>query len=627
VVPAYNGFDLTHACLSSIAEIGAGLSFEVIVVDDGSSDNTCDLKRLVEGATIIRSQENHGFVSACNTGSETARGEFLVFLNNDTRVTSGWLDSLVEPLVSDATVGLVGAKLIYPDGRLQEAGGIVFRDGSAWNYGRWDDPRDGRYDFMRAVDYCSGASLAIRRDLYFQLGRFDDRFSPGFYEDCDLAFRVRSSGRRVVFQPRSVVVHLEGATTGRDTGTGLRRYQTIHRSTFASLWAEALEHQPPAGENPDLARDWNTRRRVLVIDAYTPTPDRDAGSLRMFSVLRLLRDLGCSVTFIPLNLAHFGRYTEALQAMGVEALFHPYVPTIRHHLIGNGRRYDTVILSRLEVVSETLDLVQSYCRNARVVFDTVDLGSLSESRRVMITAGSQTRAERYRRQELAAIAACDVSLVVSPVEKEVLGRAAPGASIEILSLIDTPNPTDIPFEERSGIVYIASFAHPPNRDALEFYLRKIRPCLVGSVGEAVLTVVGADPPSRLRRLAGDRVRFVGQVEDIREIFAMTRLSLAPLRYGAGVKGKVITSLRFGVPVVTTTIGAEGIDLENRKNAMVADEPQAFADAMAAIYENPELWSTLASAGPEVVATMFSARRARTTLARLLRLTDQTEGSD
>ena len=147
-----------------------------------------------------------------------ARGDYVLFLNNDTLVTAGWLDALVRCIEEAPHAGLVGAKLIYPDGRLQEAGGIVFADGSGWNYGRFDDPADPRYNFRREADYCSGAAILLRRDLFLQLGRFDARYAPAYYEDTDLAFAVRAAGKKVFYEPRAMVIHFEGITSGTDTG-------------------------------------------------------------------------------------------------------------------------------------------------------------------------------------------------------------------------------------------------------------------------------------------------------------------------------------------------------------------------------------------------------------------------
>ncbi|MBI4342470.1 MAG: glycosyltransferase, partial [Candidatus Omnitrophica bacterium] len=564
------------------------------------------------------------FVEACNQGAEAARGEFVVFLNNDVFVSHGWLTRLLEPFAgpqdADGEVGVVGAKLVYPDGRLQEAGGIIFTDGSGWNYGRGDDPSDPRYEFQCEAHYCSGACLAVRRQVFRDLGGFDPRYAPMYYEDVDLAFAARAAGWRVVYQPTCLIVHFEGSTAGTDTGRGAKRHQVLNRQKFVAKWAGALTAQPQPNADPDAARYRATGPHVLILDSYTPRPDRDAGSVRMYQVCRILRRLGCHVTFLPDNRAHEGAYTQALQAIGVEALYHPYVLSVQQHLKKAGARYQAVVMSRVDVASGAIDAVKRHCPRARRVFDTVDLHFLREARRAAVTDQRRTaQADRLKARELAVARACDLTLVVSPAERDLLAREAPDVAVEVFSLIMAPDPTERPFAERHGILYIANFQHPPNCDALEDYLRSIHPVVRARLPDAVLTVIGAHVPAHLQCLADDGLRFAGPVADIRPLFAAARLSVAPLRYGAGIKGKVITSLAYGVPVVTTTIGAEGMELKPGESILIADAPDAFAEAVVAVHADPALWARLAENGLRAVASQFSVAQAERTLARILAL--------
>ena len=623
VIPVHNAFARTYACLASILERTGDVPYEVIVVDDASSDETRQLDRLVSGVKVVRHATNKGFIEACHAGAAVATGEYLVFLNNDTFVSQGWLAQLLAPFAErsrQGETGLVGAKLVYPDGRLQEAGGIVFSDGSGWNYGRGDDPSDPRYEFQCEAHYCSGCCIAIRRELFHELGGFDRRYAPMYYEDVDLAFAVRASGRRVVFQPGCLIIHFEGGTAGTDTGSGMKRYQVVNQQTFITKWANELTAQPPARSDPDQARFRPTGPHVLVIDSYTPRPDRDAGSVRMDQVCRILLRLGCHVTFIPENRALDGDYTRALQAAGVEALYHPYLPSLEHHLQTAGARYQVVIMSRIDVARGALHAVQRYCPQARLVFDTVDLHFLREARRAGVAGEKHPEeAERLKQQELAMARACHLTLVVSPAERDLLAREAPDLAVDILSLVLAPEPTTAPWAQRSGIVFVANFQHPPNCDALEDYLRNVQPAVRRRLPGAQFTIIGAHVPPRLHKLGGDGVRFAGPVSDLRPLFAEARLSVAPLRFGAGLKGKIATSLALGVPAVTTSIGAEGMELKDGEDVLVADDPAAFAEAVARLYQDEALWGKLAANGLKAVAAQFSAERAERTLARIVGL--------
>ncbi|MCW2665407.1 MAG: glycosyl transferase family 2, partial [Frankiales bacterium] len=296
--PVHGKWDYTARCLAALALDLPEVAYEVIVVDDESPDDTVERLRAVAGVRTVVLEENVGFVKACNAGIRAARGRYVLLLNNDTEPEPGWLDALVGTAEQDPLVGVVGAKLVYGDGRLQEAGGIIWSDGDGWNYGRLGDPDDPAYGFVREVDYCSGAALLVRTSLLEALGGgLDERYAPAYYEDTDLCFAARERGYKVVYQPASVVVHHEGISHGTDVGgTGIKRYQAINREKFLDRWAGALADQHPHDAAlVRLARSRGRRGRVLVIDHHVPTYDRDSGSVRMWALLRLLRAEGYDV--------------------------------------------------------------------------------------------------------------------------------------------------------------------------------------------------------------------------------------------------------------------------------------------------------------------------------------------
>ena len=246
IIPAYNHLEHTLNCLRSIAAQPSRVQAEIIVVDDSSSDDTQTTLPQIAGLRYLRNVENLGFIGACNAGAQAARGEFLVFLNNDTAVQPGWLDALINTFSTHADVGLVGAKLIYPDGRLQEAGGIVFADASGWNYGRFGDPSAPEYNFVREADYCSGAAIAVPAALFDEFGGFDRHYAPAYYEDTDLAMKVWAKGLRVLYQPAASVVHFEGISSGTDTTSGVKAYQVVNQQKFLERWRERLQQHPQA---------------------------------------------------------------------------------------------------------------------------------------------------------------------------------------------------------------------------------------------------------------------------------------------------------------------------------------------------------------------------------------------
>jgi GT2 family glycosyltransferase/glycosyltransferase involved in cell wall biosynthesis len=622
IVPVYNQLAHTLTCLRALANQAQRTAFEVIVVDDCSSDASAELLPQVRGLRYLRNRQNLGFIGACNAGAAVAEGEYLVFLNNDTAVQANWLDALIGTFSQRPDAGLVGAKLVYPDGRLQEAGGIVFCDGSGWNYGRFEDPADPRFGFLREADYCSGAAIALPAELFHSLGGFDTLYAPAYYEDTDLAMKVRAGGLAVLYQPASVVVHFEGVTSGTDTSSGVKAYQVVNQQKFLARWRDTLTgHCSPPPTTPiSVARQQRARRRVLVIDATTPQPDQDSGSLRLVNLLRLLIEDGCAVTFFADNRAYVSGYTEALQQLGVEVLWHPWLSDPVAWFSEHGPHLHSVLVSRHYIACSYLDLARRYAPQARFIFDTVDLHYLREQRAADLEgrADLARSAAQTRQQELAVIERSDITLVVSPVEQALLASDAPGARVEVLSNVHEVFGCRRTFAERRDLMFIGGYQHPPNVDAACWFVGEVWPLLHAADPTLCFHLIGSKASDEVRALgevAG--VIFHGHVEDIEPFLDGCRLAVAPLRYGAGVKGKVNMSMSYGQPVVATPTAVEGMHLRPDQDVLVAESPEAFAQQVLRLYGDAALWQTLSDNGTENVRRHFGFDAARAVIRQLL----------
>src|SRR4029453_10340332 len=400
IIPVFNQLRFTQACLASLQEHQGTERFEVIVVDDCSTDGTAEVVPRLPGVVYLRNEMNSGFIASCNHGAEKARGKYLVFLNNDTLVKLGWLTALLDPFAEESRAGIVGSKLLFPDGRLQEAGGIIWRDASGWNYGKFDDPKKPEYNYLREVDYCSAAALMIPKALFQKVGRFDTNYAPAYYEDTDLAFKVRRDGYKVLYQPLSEIIHYEGVTGGSDVSSGTKKHQDINRLIFAQTWAGELEARPINGDLASLQRALPGEKNILVIDHHLPMPDRDSGSLRMFQILKLLHQLGHRITFIPDNLADMPPYTGELQKRGIKVVYHPYIKNVRDYLISHGSEFDAVVLSRCDFARKHIADVRLHAPQSRVIFDTVDLHFLRTDRQAELTSDPQIRERASEKRQL-----------------------------------------------------------------------------------------------------------------------------------------------------------------------------------------------------------------------------------
>jgi GT2 family glycosyltransferase len=619
IIPVFNQFHFTQACLASVQEHRGSHAIEVIVVDDGSADATADFVPRMKGIVYLRNETNAGFVGSCNRGAAQARGEYLLFLNNDTTVKQGWLDALLETFQLEPRAGLVGSKLLFPDGRLQEAGGIIWRDGSGWNYGKFDDPKKPEYNYLRDVDYCSAACAMIPKSLFESTGGFDTRYAPAYYEDTDLSFKVRQNGYKVLYQPLSEVIHYEGATGGTDTSTGAKRHQEINRETFVRSWANVLASKPENGDLAGYFRCKPGQKRILVIDHHLPMPEKDSGSVRMFQILKLLRGLGHRVTFIPDNLADIPPYADELRKRGIEVFHYPYIKSVRQHLSERGAEYGAVILSRCNFARKHVADVRLHAPQSRLIFDTVDLQFLRESREaeLMQDADVQRTANEKRAQEHELINQADETWVVSSVEQSLLREQIPGKHIEIVSnIVDAPG-SATPFALRRDFLFIGGFQHTPNIDAVVYFVREIYPLVEAQLRGAKFYIIGDKAPPSVVALASENVIVAGLQPDARPYFESVKLSVAPLRWGAGVKGKINQSMGFGVPVIATSVAAEGMGLTHGEDILVADEPESFAKALLDLYHSEDLWSRLSKNGIKKTKLLYSKEVARKQLKRLL----------
>ncbi|MFH8087098.1 MAG: glycosyltransferase, partial [Candidatus Aenigmatarchaeota archaeon] len=620
IIPVYNNIKYTMNCLKSILN-NTGGSFEVIVVNDASTDDTLKiLREKVKNIKIINNETNLGFIESCNRGAKASLGKYLCFLNNDTIVTKDWLPPLVD-LIKKDFVGAVGAKLVYPDGRLQEAGGIIWKDGSGWNYGRYDDPETPEYNFVREVDYCSGAVLMVKKDLFERIGGFSLEFKPAYYEDTDLCFNIRKFGYKVLYQPKSVVIHYEGITSGTDTRKGIKRYQEVNKQKFFEKWKDVLEkeHFEP---NPDLlflARSRKKGKKILVIDHYVPTYDKDSGSYRMFNILKILSELGHDVTFIGDNLMKFEPYTSILQQLGIEVIYAPYHKSVGEYLAKHGKFFDLVILSRSHIAIKHVSNVKKYCNKAKIIFDTVDLQFLREKRRGEVEGNKEVlkEAEKLRNWELQLARLSDLTLVVSEKEAEILLKEDPSINVYVLSNIHEIKEPTKGFSEREGIMFLGGFNHLPNVDGVKWFVKEIFPEIKKHLPDLKFYVVGSEPPKEILTLKSRDIIVTGYVKDLEPYLENSRVFVAPLRYGAGVKGKINMAMAHGLPVVTTSIGAEGMHLIDGENALIADNPKDFAEKVVKLYTDEELWKKLSKNSIEHTKKYFSYERAKERILEIL----------
>lgn len=607
VIPVFNKAEFTFQCLRSLFREVDLTRNEIIVVDNASSDETAQmLAQMGNRVRVIRNAENLGFVEACNLGAKAANGKYLVFLNNDTIVQKNWLETLVETVETDKTVGLVGSMLIFPDGVLQEAGGIIWNNATAELYGYGSHPDEQQFNFKREVDYCSGASLLISKELFDSFGGFDMRYAPAYYEDTDLCMTVRAANRKVVFQPLSKAIHFEGATAGRDLNTGFKRFQEINREKFFHKWKNVLQkdHFPPskAEANIEAASTRDRRPSIAVVFTEVPKPDNDSGNVRMVAILKsLAKNYRVVLTYMR-KRPNDAAYEQAMSKLGIETVW--IVDFKRRHKRAN---FDFVLLCFPHIAYYVFSSFKRMFPKSKFIFDTVDVHFVRLLREFKLTGDAKYAKDAERHQKIETYLANESDQVwcVTEDDKKDLQAVATKAKIEIVPNIHALYNRGKSFIERHDLLFIGNFGHRPNVDAVNFFTKEIFPLVLNKIPSARFRIVGFDMPPEIAALKSENIIIEGFVPNVAPLFESCRVFVAPLRYGAGMKGKIGQALSYGLPTVTTSIGAEGMNLTHEKEVLIADAPENFAGEIIRLYENEQLWQTLSDNGYEFIKNNFS----------------------
>lgn len=609
VLVLFNRAELTLQCLYSILKSQCD-PYEIIIVDNASTDATRELLKRLKGVRIIENETNLHYLRACNQAARHARGEFLLLLNNDAQLQGDSISAALKTLTSSADIGAVGGRIILPDGTLQEAGSIIWQDGSCLGYGRGESPFAPEFMFKRDVDYCSAVFLLTRRAQFLAAGGFDEAFAPAYYEETDYCVRLWKEGKRVVYDPGVSVLHYEFASSAsKQTAIVL---QAEHREIFVARHREWLAAQPFFSEQNLLEARTHRRgaKRILYLDDRVPHTQLGSGFPRSNRILQALVELGAQVSCYALNFPEEEWQSVYRDIPGeVEVILERGRTGLEKFLMERVGWYDVIFISRphnLAVLKSVFDRHPQLSGQAKIVYDAEALFSLREIESLRLqgkTVSAQTQ-QRLVEEEVQLAQGCHSIISVSEREREEFIRGG-HKDVFVLGHTLAPAPTPNSFDARKDILFVGAVNEldSPNADSVIWFSKKILPLLRKQLGESVkFLVAGSIAPSIRAQLETASVHVLGRVEDLTELYNTTRLFVAPTRFSAGIPHKVHEAAAHGLPVVATTLIGTQLGWRHEAELLLADNEHIFAAACAKLYQERQLWNSIRQNALERIKT-------------------------
>jgi GT2 family glycosyltransferase len=599
ILVLHNRAELTFGCLTSIVHSlrDSEIATEILVFDSGSTDRTSDLLDRVDGAKIIRRSQNLHFLRSVNRTAPDAVGKYILLLNNDAQLIPGSVEAALSTLASNERIGAVGGRLILPDGSLQEAGSIVWDDGTCVGYGRGRNPSDPEFMFRREVDYCSAAFLLTPRSLFERLGGFDERYAPAYYEDADYCLRLWHAGFSVVFDPNVAVLHYEfGSSSGAGNALSLqRRNWKLFAERHVGWLAGRL---PPSEENVLNARTARRGKRVLMIEDRVPKTILGSGYPRSRDLMEALITAGAQVTFYPM-FHHVESWPEVRQSIDprVEVFIQGSASQLRAFLQSRVGYYDAFLVCRPHNMRAFLDAVGSdrdLLGDGKIIYDAEAVFACRDLLRHQ-SAGEVIPLDEARRSiaeevALSRMAHCVIS--VSAGEQR-LFRDHGVEAVHLLGHKLQPKPTRSTFEERSEIIFLGAIhdENSPNADGVRWFATEVLPLLRKELGQNLrLRAVGLNQAASIAALDGMSLDLTGPVEDLTPWFEAARVVVVPTRFAAGVPHKVHQAAALGVPVVGTDLIVEQTGWRPDHEILAASSPDQFAKACVRLFTDKALWT-------------------------------------
>lgn len=578
--------DLSTAlnCLLSIFQNTRDVGYEIVLVNDCISPmDISSFTGTPEAIQYIVNQSPLGLIKSQNKASEFARGQYLCFLDGKAQVCSNWLSNMVTLFDSQTNTGLVGPKLVYPYGLLKAAGGLILPD-SIVNYGEYEDPDHYQFNYLKETDFCPGTCQLILKDDFNKLNRFDPAFGSGACGPVDLSLSVfHHLGKKICYQPLSTVIDFSDRPSFAECLEKLRnKWPYLAKVSSASQYSHSNKTA-------------DKKKTILFIDEFMPEYNKNSGSRRIFELIKIFISLNFKVMFLANDGKKSEPYFSELVNLGVHVIY-PVIPfrnpvTELSDII---EEINIAWISRPELNIFYGPFIQRFPA-ITWIYDTVDLHFVRIQREADLTKDPKLfkLAAETKNRELSIAKQADITVAITGTESETLKKASVDKVIVVPNIHEIVRPNTVqPFEKREGLLFIGGYDHTPNVDAVKWLVNEIMPELWKVIPSMNLTLLGSNPPQQILDYRSERIKVTGFIADVSPYFEHSRVFVAPLRYGAGMKGKIGQSLEYGLPIVSTSIGVEGMGLAHGYNILVADTTPDFVSKVLDLYNSPELWNKI-----------------------------------
>jgi O-antigen biosynthesis protein len=596
-------------------------TFDITLVHTLPKEEADRLQALVAGLAFVEASPGEPRSAALNRAAFASKGRFVAVLAGQSEPASRWLDEMMRPFELFDRIGVVGAQLLDGNGRLRETGARLLDDGRLEAIAGNGNPNTPELYHTRLVEALSRSGLLIARSVWDQVGGFSEAFAADSQIDADFCLKVRAAGLRICVAPLSSVA----VRSTFSISAASRVLPSGNDNWFKRKWAGSLgDARIRTGNSAGRADPGGGFSRVLFIDQQIPRIDIDAGSYAAIQEMRLFQALNFRVSFLPLNLLHLGAYAESLQRMGVETLHAPFCASVEQALAARASLFDVVYITRYNVAQVVIPLVRRYQPDAKIIFNVADLHFLRELRAgITEKRDDQVRRSRLIRDaELEVVRQADLTLSYSDTEQAIiLSHELGDANVARAPWIVEPTHHVPDFEDRQDIAFLGSFGHRPNVEAVKFFAAEVLPALRRRMPDIRLNVFGSQIGREVSELEHDGLVIRGHAEDLREVFDRSRLFVAPLQSGAGIKGKVLAAMAAGIPTILSPVAAEGIGAKPRTDFLLAEDPDRWVEAIAEAYGDKTLWTSLSDSALDLVRTSYSFASALGTMRAALERLD------